>query len=346
MTDQINEAAALAVLSPTPVESRRGFYNVNDVVLHPALGKVVVRRPIRTMADDIEPRQLLESEVILAVEHAGILAPRLLYVAGDAAIYSFVEGVSLEGIASPSAIPPGFVEAVVDCMVRLESVSRSEISTRLGTNPWTGVSDGSRMLEELLHWERRLFLGASAYLGSAFTQMGLRLEAFYDLAEQAGAVGKRRLQLCHGDIQPYNILLENAPRRFAFMDWELAALNDPLWDMALHIQRTPYDETGWRSFAEMRVRASSIMQPGDLVYLKSFIAVECLKSLVNDSMRYVEASALAIEVDGYVPDFADDLSRKLLFAKPFISGMAALTSADVRTLLLEAALKLLRVRRS
>lgn len=76
-----------------------------------------------------------------------------------------------------------------------------------------------------------------------FTDLGLGLNSFEYLRKHVDGLTSRPFCLLHADLHRENFILDSAGKVWA-IDWELAMLGDPLYDLAthLHLMRYPVQQ--------------------------------------------------------------------------------------------------------
>ncbi len=313
------------VLKRWPEATYTGFYNENRVV---RVGgqRLVVRRPLPLRGTDIEPRQLHESEALRAARNAGVRVPDLLHETADALVCSYVDGSALIDLDPLQAFSTTLAEDVADVMKRLEHVPRRSFARWSDANPWHQSTTSCEALNGIVDWVHQTWIVSESATRAALSTIGVTHEVFRQLRQRASAVSTRPFQLCHGDIQPYNIF--SGADGYVYLDWELAAWMDPLWDVALHLQRTPYPPSVAEHCWLARTSGARDLDPGMTSDLESFVAVEALKSLVNDTIRYVDRYSTGGDCAG----LAQGLAQKTAFASERI-GTSSLDADDAHELL-------------
>ncbi|MFI2455487.1 aminoglycoside phosphotransferase family protein [Streptomyces chengbuensis] len=217
----------------------RGTGHLNTVVdVESAGARVVVRRKLNGAARR-EPRLLDEHAVLLAVERlrGGVRAPRILAL-GYGGLEDQFAVHSYEGPAGPFRPPehpvqglrPQEADDLVDQLVALAAADTGTLGT--------AADDGCfhRRLSDRLVGMVASLPADSRQLARALGLPGAdRLKEILD----RHTVTRRTPVLLHGDLNPWN-LVRSGPGRLTVIDWELAMVGDPLYDLVRHLHLTPH----------------------------------------------------------------------------------------------------------
>jgi aminoglycoside phosphotransferase (APT) family kinase protein len=129
--------------------------------------------------------------------------------------------------------------------------------------------------------------------------------------ERAGAhIRRRTLRLCHGDLKRSNLLRHDG--RIWVVDWELATLGDPAWDVAVLIHRSGLQARD-ASALQARLRSIHPDPPAD-DDVSAYLALEQLRSLLVDAVRYRELGMKSTATER--ERLARRLTAKLREARP------------------------------
>lgn len=121
-----------------------------------------------------------------------------------------------------------------------------------------------------------------------FADLGVGMGALIWLEERAHTLAPRPFSLIHGDLHRKNFIVDRRDDLW-FIDWELAMIGDPLYDLATHLHLMHYGEeqeariTGvWRAAVEDARPASAYGWEQDLPLLLSYKRVQ---SVYTDVIR-------------------------------------------------------------
>ncbi|MHC3469077.1 phosphotransferase family protein [Streptomyces sp. 7R007] len=215
----------------------KGTAHLNTAVEVPGVPfPVMVRRKVGS-ATPRERRFLNEHAVLMAIEksRAAVHAPRVLALGVSGldepfTIHSY-EG-SRQGIKPPdhpaNGLTPHEADDLVDQLRALTEVDCSHLDPIQGQDfYWELQYELVRMVEEL---------------PKATTEVAreLGLPSGYRLLEmlERHTVVPRRPVLLHGDLNPWN-LVRREEGGLTLIDWEMAMIGDPLYDLVRHMHLTP-----------------------------------------------------------------------------------------------------------
>ncbi|MHB9860760.1 phosphotransferase family protein [Streptomyces sp. YIM S03343] len=221
----------------------KGTAHLNTVVHVPGYdAPVVVRRKLPNVSRR-EPRYLSEHAVLREIERltTPVAAPRVLALGtccqGEPFTVHTYVGPRLDrtGLDRPPSHPvngllPHEADALVDQLCALTQVDPRKIDPTAGAggfHPWL-----TSQLVALVHELPR----ESAQLA--------RLLGLPDAARLADILGRhtvshRRPTLLHGDLNPWNLVRRDDHLALTIIDWEMALVGDPLYDMVRHMHLTP-----------------------------------------------------------------------------------------------------------
>ncbi|MEU6406300.1 aminoglycoside phosphotransferase family protein [Streptomyces sp. NPDC046985] len=217
----------------------KGTAHLNSVVRVPGYDRPVVVR--RTAADvrRREPRYLSEHAVLRAVERSGapVAAPRVLALGfshrGEQ--YAIHTYVGPEDADRPPAHPvhgllPHEADGLVDQLRALTGVDYASLDPVAGEETFfTWLCDQLVLLvgdlpEESRRLARLLGLPDAARLRQILSRY---------------RVSPRRPALLHGDLNPWNLVRRDDALALTIIDWEMALIGDPLYDLVRHMHLTP-----------------------------------------------------------------------------------------------------------
>ncbi|MGW0582760.1 phosphotransferase family protein, partial [Streptomyces sp. NPDC002920] len=198
---------------------------------------VVVRRKLPDVSRR-EPKYLSEHVVLWAIQESGarVAAPRVLalgqsYPNDSFAIHTYVG----TGLDEPPRHPvngllPHEADALVDQLCALTAVDHTVVA------PAAGETDFYEWLkEQLVDLVRNLpkeSLQLARTLGLPDDWRLREILSRHRLSPRAPA-------LLHGDLNPWNLVQRDDPLALTLIDWEMALVGDPLYDLVRHIHLTP-----------------------------------------------------------------------------------------------------------
>ncbi|CCK29194.1 hypothetical protein BN159_4815 [Streptomyces davaonensis JCM 4913] len=217
----------------------KGTGHLNSVVRVPGVDfPVVVRRKVAD-ACRRERGFLSEHAVLRAIERSGlpIAAPKFLalgtsYQSEPFAIHTY-EGP--QDIERPPGHPvhgllPHEADRLVDQLGALTRVNFREVDPAAGEGRfYTWLSEQLVLLvSELPKESQRL----ARLLGLPDAPRLSQILARHQVSE-------RRPALLHGDLNPWNLVRRSDELALTLIDWEMAVVGDPLYDLVRHMHLTP-----------------------------------------------------------------------------------------------------------
>lgn len=272
----------------------KGTAHLNTVVRVDGITfPVVVRRKL-TSAERRERSILSEHAVLRAIEESGepVRAPRVLalgasHLKDDFAIHSY-EG-SGAGDLPPDHPVDGLRPAEADHLV-----DQLGALARIGTeqlDPTVGRTDFYQWLcDELARLVMRLPKESQKLARELGLPDGFRLREILSRHR----LTPRRPALLHGDLNPWNLVRRddrNGP--LTIIDWEMAMIGDPLYDLVRHIHLTPTrPEIRQRMFDRWAARLPEKCTAGWQEEWKVYRWIEVVRSAYVDLDRLVTGADL------------------------------------------------------
>lgn len=303
-----------------------GYYNHNVPVDAPG-GTVLVRIPV-PRADRMDLRIWPEPDVLRVVAaHVGQV-PALRHASAEPRfqIHEFVPGSRLDDLAPRGTpLPAELVPSVLRLVGRLAAVGLDRLPP-LPTG-WPADGECPGFARTLSAFTRRVYAEHRPSFGALLRALGVP-DAPLDAVEAAWpALTSRPFQLLHADLHRRNMIV--SPRGVIFLDWELALWGDPLYELAVHVNKMTYlpDElrsllSGW----EAVVRPG----PGWRDELRAYLRHEQVKSAIVHTVRY----AKEIVADGTAEPrralLVEKLTADLNAARPVWGRHTPLSAPEVR----------------
>ncbi|MFD4832662.1 phosphotransferase family protein [Streptomyces uncialis] len=287
-----------------------GTSHLNTVVAVPVphgVGRtlVVVRRE-RGTVHRLERSFLSEHAVLRAIEESGaaVRAPRVLALGVSGrrdrfaaypyegardrfAIHSY-EGPR-DGVRPPEhpvdGLLPHEADDLVDQLAALTGVAHERLDPTAG-----GVDFFAWLRGELVRLVRELPLPSRRLAREVGLPGGDRLAELLARRE----VRARPPVLLHGDLNPWNLVRGQGPDRgLTLIDWEMAMVGDPLYDLARHLHLTPTrPEIRRRMLARWAARLPARHTIGWERDLNVYRTIEIVRSAYVDLDRLVTGAAL------------------------------------------------------
>jgi aminoglycoside phosphotransferase (APT) family kinase protein len=213
-----------------------GYYNRN--VRTTDRGRpVLVRIPIPG-ADEMDLRLLPEPDVLRAIAPYIDAAPRLLHCSSEPLFQAqeYVEGDVVNAVwPRGDRLPARIVPAVVDLLRRLRRVPREALPAIPG---WPADGDTAAFGRALSNLTEGVYQRFRRRYWWALREFQVPADPLRTVRERWLSLSRRPFCLVHCDIHRKNMIL--AGDRVVFLDWELALWGDPLYDLAVHVNKMGY----------------------------------------------------------------------------------------------------------
>jgi aminoglycoside phosphotransferase (APT) family kinase protein len=217
----------------------KGTAHLNSVVRVAGVGfPVVVRRKVANVLRR-ERSFLSEHAVLRAIESARVevAAPRVLTLgrSNGTDVFAIHTYEGPDDIDQPPVHPvhgllPREADRLVDQLCALTRVDYHQVDPAAGEGRFYAWLSGQlvEMVAELPKESQQL----ARFLG---------LPDAGRLAQMLGRhqVSHRRPALLHGDLNPWNLVRRDDRLALTLIDWELAVVGDPLYDLVRHMHLTP-----------------------------------------------------------------------------------------------------------
>jgi hypothetical protein len=272
-----------------------------------------VVRPGDELADDMgrlkvgEPREGIrwfdrryfgsEEELLLRLpgHHVPRVPPVRRLGSHGPAVFGFIEGDPLNELA-PAGTPlkERYVDQIMEVFGALSGVRAADAARwGIGTLRGEPAEDSGRFLEDLIAFTRdEVHAPMLPEFGELFDRLGVSADVLGReswLASEAKRMTRRPFCLLHGDLHRANFIVD-ADDSLWTIDWELAAVGDPLYDLAthLHLMRYPADqerevEERWRAAAGERLPGADAGFDADLPRYRAY---KCVQSVYTDVVRH------------------------------------------------------------
>lgn len=268
---------------------RQGYHHLlEEVTVRGRPG--LVKRP-RPDAYQVDLRTWPEREVLLAIGNCGIRAPSVL--SGDGVDGAFVierlRGLTMEDHwPRGTPLPPGTVKDLAMLLAQFTSVPPSALPDLPAGRP-TG-DDAPGFFALLVEHTTGLLHECPSEHHERLRVFGVDDVALQEVIDTGTRISPRLLGLCHGDLNRRNLLRHDG--QTWVLDWELATLGDPAWDVAVLLHRGGLcpEDAGMLRAQLATVHPHPPAEDSVVAYLR----LEQFRSLLVDSVRY-RARGLAAE---------------------------------------------------
>ncbi|MFD7277886.1 phosphotransferase [Streptomyces sp. NPDC059862] len=221
----------------------KGTAHLNSVVWVQGVDfPVVVRRKVANVCRR-EPSYLSEHAVLRAIERSGaeVAAPRALalgrsYRGEPFAIHTYVGPYADSGDLVPppqhpvDGLRPYEADRLADQLCALTRVDYTEVDRTAGEGGFHAW-----LCDQLVALVRDLPKESQQLARELGLPEANRLREILS----RNRVTHRRPTLLHGDLNPWNLVRRNDDLALTIIDWEMALVGDPLYDLVRHMHLTP-----------------------------------------------------------------------------------------------------------
>lgn len=177
----------------------------------------------------------------------------------------FIEGETLGARhRSGTAIPESILRQIVTVFLQMARVRPEELSAGriCGSVDPPADGDTNGFLERLVHFtEERVFRCNAPQYEELFWSLGLHGGSFKNLRNQVAGLAHRPFCLLHADLHRENFILDPRDQLWV-IDWELAMVGDPLYDLATHLHLMRYPARQERAMVNRWRTALEEVRPG------------------------------------------------------------------------------------
>ncbi|MGI5251643.1 phosphotransferase [Actinacidiphila glaucinigra] len=216
----------------------------------------------------------------------------------------FVEGRTLGDLTSSGrSVPRRYREKLIEFFGSLVSVDAAGVRADrvCGNEPGQlpfGGNDSTSFLGNLIGHTRGVFGEGRPVLDPLFDALAIPDALLETLPDALGNLTRRPFALLHGDLHRENLVVDGKGELWT-IDWELARIGDPLYDLAthLHLMRYPRRQErqmvrGWRKAVGDSLPGASDAVARDL---PRYLAYKRVQSVYTDVMRGAMAVSWAPE---------------------------------------------------
>ncbi|MFD9501123.1 phosphotransferase [Streptomyces sp. NPDC060035] len=169
--------------------------------------------------------------------------PKIIEAGPGVWLQGFVEGRTLgRGVLPSGPLSARHSSQLGQLFEELAAVKTDEIDIGRICRPEDRPEDGdcAGFLASLIQFtQKRVYLEHGAPYHGLFGQLGVSGAALEGLRSRAQALGSRPFVLVHGDLHRKNFIVDLRGDLWT-IDWELAMIGDPLYDLATHLHLMRY----------------------------------------------------------------------------------------------------------
>ncbi|WP_344399518.1 aminoglycoside phosphotransferase family protein [Streptomyces longisporus] len=190
--------------------------------------------------------------------------PEVLDV-GGIGLQAFIEGETLQALhPTGRPVPSVFENQLLAVFGQLAAISPQSITVGRRCDerdrPKDGDTDG--FLERLIDFvECQVYQNNLDAFEGLFRELGIDGFAFSRVRKMVSGLSSRPFSLLHGDLHRKNLIVDPQQRLWV-IDWELAMLGDPLYDLATHLYLMRYPRHQQERVVHRWVRTVEAVRPG------------------------------------------------------------------------------------
>lgn len=211
-------------------------------------------------------RRCFASEERLLAELHGHIdnIPDLIEVEGTV-LQRFIEGDTLGALhALGTVVPEREFEQILTLFRQLVAVRPGAllVRRRCDSRDRPPEGDSAGFLERLICFTEERVYGANLpEYGDLFAELQLDFDSFKQLRKHVAGLRERPFCLLHADLHRENLVVDRE-RRLWTIDWELAMVGDPLYDLATHLYLMRYPPEQERRMTERWCALVEDVRPG------------------------------------------------------------------------------------
>ncbi|WP_240659830.1 aminoglycoside phosphotransferase family protein [Streptomyces sp. WAC 01529] len=220
-----------------------------------------------------------EEELVRALAGHITRIPDVIDV-GEFGLQRFIEGRTLGSRHKfTDPIPEPLIAQIIELFGQLAGVDPDKlvVERRCVSEDRPPDGDTTAFLERLICFtEEQVYLRNEQRFGELFHSLGIDRRCFGELRENVLSMTPRPFGLLHGDLHRENFIVDPAGQLWC-IDWELAMVGDPLYDLATHLYLMRYRpdqeeqvKSRWREAVEDARPGSSLGWEHDLPRLLDY----------------------------------------------------------------------------
>lgn len=269
----------------------RGYHHETYVLWLPdGSGRVKVRAP-RAEALWFDRRCFRsEEELLRSVRPYLPRVPEVLDI-GGVGVQRFIEGRTLGARRPGRRVPEPVLEQIAALFRDLAAIGPALVTAPRRCSPEDAPRDGDSdgFLRRLIVFiQDQVYERHRAGFAGLFRELGIVDETLARLEKNVSGLADRPFCLLHADLHRENLVLDPDGRLWA-IDWELAMIGDPLYDLATHLYLMDYRADQRDRLVRAWCEAVESVRPGgtrqwrrDLRLITDF---KCAQSVFTDVVR-------------------------------------------------------------
>lgn len=247
-----------------------------------------------------DPRCILDEDGLLRrLERRGVpRVPRAHRTANGLQTHDYIEGTALSAPHPPGSwLTANQVGHVTELFGHIAGLGPADLATLHNCPPATRPTDSASFLQSLLRFTRvRVHRRYAPLLPGLFAALGVRPDAVAPdgpLGRSARHLTGRPFCLLHGDLHRDNLIVSASDGALWTIDWELALVGDPLYDLATHLHLMRYPRAQEAAVVHRWATAVESVLPGAAAGLEAdlprYLRYKRVQSVLTDTVRNADA---------------------------------------------------------
>ncbi|PAZ13254.1 aminoglycoside phosphotransferase [Streptomyces sp. SA15] len=337
MSPELASAARLRAVEvsgdPRAVEGPLHGYH-HETYVFPLPGETASPDPVRWKCREprdnllwFDRRCFVSEEQLLKALAGRISRIPDVFDVGTAGLQRFIEGRTL-GSLYPfgGAVPEGIFDQIVVLFEQLARVTQETltIDRRCADEDRPDDGDTNGFLRRLVHFtEKRVYEENLPKFERLFEDLGVDGRSFKWLRNHVAGLSQRPFCLLHADLHRENFVIDSRSRLWT-IDWELAMVGDPLYDLATHLYLMRYP--AWQEHRMVKRWRAAVdgIRPGSSKGLKRDLSLlidyKKAQSVFTDVIREALSLDFGPDVEGRL-DHAGRRLRTILVAAAVPLGL-------------------------
>jgi thiamine kinase-like enzyme len=267
-----------------------GYYNQNYII-ESDNQKYILRIPIPN-SDKMDLRIIPESTVLKFLNKERFPAPRLIFENEERTsfVHKYIEGNVFDDLFPEDSIFPDWISVdIANQMKNLHQLDPKNLEIYckdIGKSP---SSNGFfhcliSSVEEIYSKYKNLYVGH-------FKKLEFPEDPFKIVRINSLKLIPRKFTLCHCDIHRKNLIISNEIEdNLVILDWELALVADPLYDIGTHFHKMKYTPNQEILFLEhyLGQNKNTVYFKGTWDQIQIYLQLEKIKSAIVDIVRMSE----------------------------------------------------------
>ena len=298
------------VSSPIPLS---GYYNEN-YIFEENSKKYLLRLPLPN-AEEMDLRLLSEETILYLLEQNQIKAPRLLFEGKTPSgkkyyLHSYIPGNTIESIyKEDSPLPDWIPIKIADFMCECHKLDLNKVKVCIDPMPWK--LNASDLYNHIYSFNRSMIEKCEKTMAHVYNTLSFPMQISQFIENKVFEITDENFALCHSDIHRKNIILDPDKEDFTVIDWELALIATPCYDLSIHIHKMRYSDEQTNIFLKRYSQQSGIPFADICKQVDLFRALEEVKSIAVDIVRYSEDIKSQKADDSLIDIYTDRYFKKI-----------------------------------